>query len=46
MEEPEEQRKIEGGSIRWGVQQAINKINEVPDVIYHTGDWGKEPIMH
>ncbi len=45
LEEPEEQRKIEGGSISWGVQQAINKINEVPDVIYHTGDWGKEPII-
>ena len=35
LEEPEDQRKIEGGSINWGV----------PDVIYHTGDWGKEPII-
>jgi diadenosine tetraphosphate (Ap4A) HIT family hydrolase len=45
LEEPEDQRKIEGGSINWGVTQAINKIGEVPDVIYHTGDWGKEPII-
>ncbi len=44
-EEPEEQRNIEGGTISWGVQQAINNIGEVPDVIYHTGDWGKEPII-
>jgi len=44
-EEPEDQRNIEGGSISWGVTQAINKIGEVPDVIYHTGDWGKEPII-
>ena len=45
LKEPEDQRKIEGGSINWGVTQAINKIGEVPDVIYHTGDWGKEPII-
>ncbi len=44
-EEPEDQRRIEGGTISWGVTQAINKIGEVPDVIYHTGDWGKEPII-
>jgi len=44
-DEPEEIRKKEGGTIPWGVKTAINRIGNVPDVIYHTGDWGKEPSM-
>jgi predicted fused transcriptional regulator/phosphomethylpyrimidine kinase len=45
MEEPDELRKIEGRTVSWGVEQAITSLGEVPDVIYHTGDWGKEPII-
>ncbi len=45
IEEPDELRKLEGKTISWGVEQAINRLGEVPDVIYHTGDWGKEPII-
>ncbi len=44
-EEPKDIRKIEGGTIPWGVEQAIKRIGGVPDVIYHTGDWGKEPSI-
>jgi predicted fused transcriptional regulator/phosphomethylpyrimidine kinase len=44
-EEPESIRKIEGETIPWGVEMAIKKIGKVPDVIYHTGDWGKEPSI-
>lgn len=44
-EEPENLRAVEGGTMQWGVQQAIERIKAVPDVIYHTGDWGKEPII-
>lgn len=44
-EEPDDLRKIEGGTMAWGVQQAIERTGEIPDVIYHTGDWGKEPII-
>lgn len=44
-EEPEELRKQEGKTVSWGVEQAIERIGEVPDVIYHTGDLGKEPII-
>lgn len=43
--EPEDIKKIEGGTIPWGVKTAINRIGSVPDVIYHTGDWGKEPSI-
>ncbi|NYB25781.1 MAG: thiamine-phosphate synthase [Methanobacteriaceae archaeon] len=44
-EEPDELREIEGKTVSWGVEQAINSLGEVPDIIYHTGDWGKEPII-
>lgn len=43
--EPEEVKKIEGGSLPWGVREAILKIGKVPDIIYDTGDIGKEPMV-
>lgn len=45
QEEPEDIKKIEGMTIRWGVNQAIKKIGKVPDAIYHKGDIGKEPMI-
>jgi len=44
-QEPEEVKNKEGGTIPWGVDEAVKKIGDVPDVIYHTGAWGKEPII-
>lgn len=44
-EEPEAIKESEGGTIPWGVETAIEKIGSVPDIIYHTGDWGKEPSI-
>ncbi|MDI6805279.1 MAG: bifunctional hydroxymethylpyrimidine kinase/phosphomethylpyrimidine kinase [Candidatus Bathyarchaeia archaeon] len=43
--EPEEIKKVEGMSIPWGVKEAIKKIGKAPDVIYHKGDIGKEPMI-
>jgi len=43
--EPPEIKEIEGMTATWGAEQAIRKIGKVPDVIYHTGDWGKEPLI-
>jgi hydroxymethylpyrimidine/phosphomethylpyrimidine kinase len=43
--EPEEIKSIEGATIPWGVEQAVSKCGFVPDVIYHTGDIGKEPMI-
>ncbi len=45
MEEPEKIRKIEGATIPWGIEKAIKRIKKVPDVIYHKGDIGKEPMI-
>jgi hydroxymethylpyrimidine kinase/phosphomethylpyrimidine kinase len=44
-EEPVEIKQREGMTTRWGAEQAIAKIGRVPQVIYHTGDWGKEPMI-
>jgi len=44
-EEPAEIKAVEGMTTRWGAEQAIAKLGRVPQVIYHTGDWGKEPMI-
>lgn len=45
-EEPLEIKAIEGATIPWGIEVAIKKMNgKVPDIIYHFGDWGKEPMI-
>ncbi|MCC6023626.1 MAG: bifunctional hydroxymethylpyrimidine kinase/phosphomethylpyrimidine kinase [Thaumarchaeota archaeon] len=44
--EPEDVKRIEGGTIPWGVGEAIkNAGGKVPDIVYHEGDWGKEPMI-
>ena len=43
--EPEEIKKVEGMTISWGTRVAIEKTGFVPDVIYHKGDYGKEPMI-
>jgi hydroxymethylpyrimidine/phosphomethylpyrimidine kinase len=42
--EPEDVKGREGGTIPWGTEQAIRNVGKVPDVIYHLGDFGKEPM--
>jgi hydroxymethylpyrimidine/phosphomethylpyrimidine kinase len=43
--EPEEIKKVEGMTIPWGVKEAIKNVGRLPDVIYHRGDFGKEPMI-
>jgi hydroxymethylpyrimidine kinase/phosphomethylpyrimidine kinase len=44
-EEPAEVKRVEGMSVSWGVEQAIKGLGKAPDVIYHRGDVGKEPMI-
>ncbi len=37
--------KNKGSTIEWGIKNAIKKSTTVPDVIYHKGDFGKEPMI-
>ncbi|MEM2848703.1 MAG: bifunctional hydroxymethylpyrimidine kinase/phosphomethylpyrimidine kinase [Candidatus Bathyarchaeia archaeon] len=44
--EPIEIKTKEGLSTSWGAEQAIKALGgDVPDIIYHEGDWGKEPMI-
>lgn len=42
--EPKTIKNREGRSISWGVSTALSK-NPDADIIYHTGDMGKEPMI-
>ena len=44
-QEPEDVKEVEGGTIPWGVEIAIENAGTIPDVIYHKGAWGKEPMI-
>lgn len=44
-EEPPEVKRVEGATIPWGVREAVKRAGRLPDVIYHEGDWGKEPMI-
>ena len=44
-EEPKEIKEKEGATLPWGIEYAIKKAGRMPDVIYHRGDIGKEPMI-
>ncbi len=44
-QEPEKIKGTENMTIKWGVQSAISHSTTAPDVIFHTGDIGKEPMI-
>ena len=37
--------KTEGSSVEWGTRLAIKNLKQAPDIIYHKGDYGKEPMI-
>ncbi|GAG61485.1 unnamed protein product, partial [marine sediment metagenome] len=43
--EPEEIKAKEGMTTYWGASEAVKRVGRIPDVIYHLGDWGKEPMI-
>ncbi len=44
-EEPEEVKRAERGTMEWGIETAVKRAGRRPDLIYHLGDWGKEPMV-
>lgn len=44
-QEPAEIKHVEGMTIRWGVARAYESAGKVTDIIFHRGDWGKEPMI-
>ncbi len=43
--EPNKVKRKENASISWGIKQAIKNSVKPPDIIYHKGDFGKEPMI-
>jgi len=44
-DEPLKTKSKEGSTIPWGIKGAIKDTKKVPDLVYHTGDIGKEPMI-
>ena len=44
-DEPKNVKNKEGASIIWGIKTAISSSKSAPDIIYHKGDLGKEPMI-
>jgi hydroxymethylpyrimidine kinase / phosphomethylpyrimidine kinase / thiamine-phosphate diphosphorylase len=42
--EPKKIKRKEGSTVAWGILAALSK-NPKAEVIYHTGDIGKEPMI-
>jgi hydroxymethylpyrimidine kinase/phosphomethylpyrimidine kinase len=42
--EPKKIKRKEGSTVAWGILAALSK-NPIAEVIYHTGDVGKEPMI-
>ncbi len=43
--EPNKVKRKENSSISWGIKLAIKNSTKPPDIIYHKGDFGKEPMI-
>ncbi|MGQ0377404.1 MAG: bifunctional hydroxymethylpyrimidine kinase/phosphomethylpyrimidine kinase [Nitrososphaerota archaeon] len=43
--EPSYIKRKENASVLWGIENAIKKSNTPPDIIFHKGDFGKEPMI-
>ena len=37
--------KINDSSIKWGINSATKNLEKSPDIIFHRGDFGKEPMI-
>ena len=44
-DEPVKTKNKENSSISWGIKNAIKDSKSAPDIVYHRGDIGKEPMI-
>ena len=45
LQEPMKNKNKENSSISWGIKTSIKNIKKPPDVVFHKGDLGKEPMI-
>jgi len=44
-DEPLKTKSKEGRTISWGIKEIIKDERKAPDLVFHTGDMGKEPMI-
>ncbi|MCE9652842.1 MAG: bifunctional hydroxymethylpyrimidine kinase/phosphomethylpyrimidine kinase [Nitrosarchaeum sp.] len=44
-DEPKTIKNKDRSSVGWGIKHAIRNLKNPPDIIYHKGDFGKEPMI-
>ena len=44
-DEPLKTKSKEGGTISWGIKGITKNEKRAPDMVFHTGDMGKEPMI-
>ncbi len=37
--------KVGHSTIEWGIKNSIRNLNKAPDIVFHKGDFGKEPMI-
>jgi len=45
MDEPATVKNQEGSTLEWGTREVLTHTKTIPDLIYDTGDMGKEPMI-
>jgi len=43
--EPSHIKSKENSSVLWGIKNAIKNETDTPDIVFHKGDFGKEPMI-
>jgi hydroxymethylpyrimidine/phosphomethylpyrimidine kinase len=43
--EPLENKKRDGSTVSWGIRTSTANLKTPPDIIFHKGDFGKEPMV-
>jgi len=38
-------KEAEGSTLEWGTDQVLAGLKHIPDIIFDTGDVGKEPMI-
>lgn len=44
-QEPQSTKWKDGRTVSWGIKSAIRQLKSPPDIIFHKGDMGKEPMI-
>ena len=44
-DEPASVKNQEGSTLEWGTREVLSRSETIPDIIFDTGDIGKEPMI-